>query len=363
MRKVEDSQEFECHIFATGMHTLPRYGLTVNEIFKAGFSRVFSHINQDGLSNGRLDLVLSNTIQGLSHFVRDFKPDLLVVHGDRVEALAGATVGAFNTILTAHVEGGELSGTIDELIRHAVTKLSHLHFVSNEDSQRRLIQLGEDPSTVFVIGSPDIDVALSDSLPDSEELCRKYDIPFQDYCILLYHPVSSEWKQLDEKITVVVDAVIESGLNFLVVYPNSDPGSGVILKRILSLEDLARFRVIPSMRFEYFLAALGGARAIVGNSSAGIHEAPVFGVPTVNIGTRQNNRCRHESIMDLREDRQEILDCLRNLPGPFPPSLKFGKGNSAELFLERLRDSRLWNVNQQKQFRDLPVLIEEDVRR
>jgi len=354
MRKVDAAPAFECQIFATGMHTLPRYGLTVNEIFKAGFSNVFSHINQDGLMNGRTDLVLSNTVQGLGNFIQEFEPDLLVVHGDRVEALAGAIVGAFNNILTAHVEGGELSGTIDELIRHAATKLSHVHFVSNEESRRRLIQLGEAPDSVFVIGSPDVDVMLSGSLPDLEEVKRKYEIPFSEYCILIYHPVTTELPLLEERVSFLFDAAVDSGLNFIVVYPNSDPGSRIILNRLLQLKELPQFRVIPSMRFEYFLAALRGAMAILGNSSAGIHEAPVFGVPTLNVGTRQSNRWRHESINDIPDDRGAILRCLQELPDRFPPSLAFGKGNSAGLFLKHLKSETLWEISHQKQFRDLP---------
>jgi len=354
MRKVDCAPEFECQIFATGMHMLPRYGLTVNEIFKAGFRNVFSHINQDGLTTGRTDLVLSNTVQGLGNFVQEFRPDLLVVHGDRVEALAGAIVGAFNNILTAHVEGGELSGTIDELIRHAVTKLSHVHFVSNEESKRRLIQLGEAPGSVFVIGSPDVDVMLSGSLPDLEDVKRKYEIPFSEYCILIYHPVTTELPLLEERVSSLVDAAVASGLNFIVVYPNNDPGSHIVLNRFLPLQELSRFRVIPSMRFEYFLATLRGAMAILGNSSAGIHEAPVFGVPTVNVGSRQRNRWQHESIIEVDDDRDAILTCLRGLPDRFSPSLAFGKGNSAELFLNHLQSEALWEISHQKQFRDLP---------
>lgn len=354
MRKVECSPDFDCLIFATGMHTLPRYGLTVNEIYKEKFSNVYSHINQDGLMNGRMDLVLANTVQGLGNFVREFQPDLLVVHGDRVEALAGATVGALNNILTAHVEGGELSGTVDELIRHAVTKLSHVHFVSNETSRRRIIQLGERPSSVFIIGSPDIDIMLSEDLPELEQVRRKYDISLDEYCILLYHPVSTELDTMAYNVDELFAAVHQSSRRFVVIYPNNDPGAQHILDAIRELPEGPRFRVIPSMRFEFFLTLLKNAQAIVGNSSAGIHEAPVYGVPTINIGSRQHNRWRHESIVSTGEGREEILRALEELPPKFSPSLEFGKGNSAELFLQRLQGEEMWKISRQKQFRDLP---------
>ncbi len=360
MRRVEKAPDFDCAVFATGMHTLPRYGLTVNEIHKEGFRNVFSHINQDGLMNGRMDFVLANTVQGLGHFIQEFKTDILVVHGDRVEALAGAIVGSLNNILTAHVEGGELSGTVDELIRHAVTKLSHVHFVSNETSRKRLIQLGEEPSSVHVIGSPDVDIMLSEQLPELAEVQQKYEIPYEDYCIFLYHPVTSELERLGANVREIVDALIRSGHNYVVIYPNNDPGSRVVLDEILPLEENPRFKVLPSMRFEYFLTLLRSARAIVGNSSSGIHEAPVYGVPTVNIGTRQKNRWRHESITNVSEDSEGILKTLQGLPQRYKPSRAFGEGNSAELFMKHLESPELEKIDRQKQFRDLPEWVKGD---
>ncbi|MFZ9944061.1 MAG: UDP-N-acetylglucosamine 2-epimerase, partial [Bacteroidia bacterium] len=143
----EDST-FEVHIFATGMHLLEQYGYTVNEIEKSGFTNIHRFSNGN-IGNG-MDVALARTIEGLSAYVANNRPDLLVVHGDRGEALAGSIVGALNNILVAHIEGGEVSGTVDELIRHAVTKMSHLHFVSNEEARKRLIQLGEIPDNIHV---------------------------------------------------------------------------------------------------------------------------------------------------------------------------------------------------------------------
>jgi UDP-N-acetylglucosamine 2-epimerase (hydrolysing) len=350
---VEASEEFEAWIFATGMHMLARYGSTVKEIHNAGFKRVFEHINQDGSVNSQMDIALANTIQGLGHYVREFPPDLMVVHGDRVEALAGAVVGALRNILVGHIEGGEVSGTVDELIRHAVTKLSHLHFISTEEARKRLIQMGERPESIFVIGSPDIDVMLSDTLPGLEEVKSRYEIQFSDYAIFSYHPVTTELEGLASRVHAVLDAIQASGWNFVVIYPNNDAGADVILAALGRLENNRRMRLIPSMRFEYFLTLLKNARAIVGNSSAGIHEASVYGVPVVNIGTRQMNRFRHESIRDVGEDRDAILAALRGLPTTGIPSRHFGKGDSASRFIKELRSPELWVTPRQKQFHDL----------
>lgn len=354
--EVKQSKDFEYQIFATGMHMLSLYGLTVNEIRKAEFENIFSFINQDDTMNTHMDMVLANTVQGLGFYVREYNPDLIVVHGDRVEAMAGAIVGAFNNILVAHIEGGELSGTIDELIRHAITKLSHIHFVSNSEARNRLIQMGENPKSVFVIGSPDIDVMLSDALPDLAEVKKKYDIPFESYGIFTYHPVTTELDKLEKNIQTVFEAILNIDMNMVVIYPNNDPGANVIIDNFQMIENSPHIRIIPSMRFEYYLTLLKFAKVVVGNSSAGIREAPVYGVPTVNIGSRQENRFSYSSIINVPDDKKHIIDALNNLPPLVKPSLHFGKGTSAKLFIEKLRDDKLWQTPRQKQFMDMEVI-------
>ena len=353
MEEVERSDDFEAHIFATGMHMLARYGSTVKEIQLAGFRHVYSYINQDGSINSQTDLVLANTIHGLGHYIRELSPDLIVVHGDRIEALAGAITGVVSNILVAHIEGGEVSGTMDELIRHAVTKLSHFHFVSNNQARKRLVQMGEAPESIFVIGSPDIDVMLSENLPEISEVKRRYEIHVPEYAIFIYHPVTTELHLLQEHITNVTDALEASTLNFLVIYPNNDPGADVILENLKRFHDHPRFRLLPSMRFEYFLTLLKNARAIIGNSSAGVREAPVYGVPTINIGTRQMNRFNYPFIFNVSEDKEKILQALSNLPASVTPSLHFGRGESAKLFMVQLCSSKVWATPCQKQFCDL----------
>lgn len=353
IRAVAADPDLDYSIFVTGMHLLARYGLTVNEVLKEGMGPIHVFTNQDEGSQYRPDLILANTIQGLSPHVRETAPDLIVVHGDRVEALAGAIVGALTGTLTAHVEGGELSGAVDELLRHAVSKLSHLHFVANGEARRRLIQLGERPESVFAIGSPDIDVMLSDTLPTLPETLRHYDIPFAEYLVLIYHPVSGEPGGVGRAAAEVVAATKESGRNFVVVLPNNDPGAEEVLVALAAFDGDARFRVIPSMRFEYFLTLLKHAGAIVGNSSAGIREAPVYGVPTVNVGSRQRQRFTFPSIADVPAERAEILAALRNLPPSAPRSLHFGRGDSAAAFADCLRRPEVWETPHQKEFCDL----------
>jgi UDP-N-acetylglucosamine 2-epimerase (hydrolysing) len=354
IREVERDSGCDYRLFVTGMHMLSRYGSTVIEVEKAGFRNIFTFINSD--ANTGMDIALANTIQGLGHYIREFPADLIVVHGDRPEAFAGAVVGALNSILVAHVEGGEVSGTVDELLRHSISKLSHIHFVANEEARSRLIQMGEIPAAVHVIGSPDIDVMLSDDLPSLDEVRRKYEIPFEKYIVFTYHPVTTEVSSLKERIDAVAGALKECGENVVMIHPNNDTGASVIRDALSRFDGHERYRLLPSMRFEYFLTLLKNARAMVGNSSVGIREAPVYGVPTVNIGSRQLNRFCYPSIVSVPEDSARICDALRQLPTRVPPSMHFGRGNSAKLFGDVLRSDALWVVSGQKQFRDVMLM-------
>jgi len=357
MRIVCDSQEFECSIFATGMHMLARYGSTVQEIYKSGFRNVHPYINQDGSVNSQMDLVLANTITGLGLHIRESKPDLLVVHGDRVEALAGAIAGALNNVRVAHIEGGEVSGTVDEVLRHAVTKLSNIHFVANEEAAARLRQMGESLNSIFIIGSPDTDIMFSTSLPPLNEVKRHYDIPFEQYGIVVYHPVTTEQAETRRNAHELVSALIECGLNFVVIHPNNDHGAELILQEMDRLRDLSRIRFIPSMRFEYFLVLMKHAIAVVGNSSAGVREAPGYAVPTINIGSRQQRRFKCESILDVAEDREAILRALAMLPKGLRPTHHFGTGNCANAFIAVLREQQVWTLPTQKLFNDASDML------
>lgn len=350
--KVEEHPEFDVHIFVTGMHMIAKYGMTANEVEKAGFKSLYKYINQNG--HDSMDVILAKTIQGLSDYVKELTPDMIVIHGDRVEAMAGSIVGSLNNILVAHIEGGEVSGTIDDLIRHSVSKLSHLHFVSNEVAKSRLIQLGESEHSVFVIGSPDLDVMNSGTLPSLDDVKQRYDIGFDDYAIFMYHPVTTELDKLPEHISESISAIIESGKNFVVIYPNNDHGSEIIINELSRLENNPRFRVFPSIRFECFLTLLKNTKVMVGNSSAGIREVPFYGKPTINIGTRQKNRSSAKSIINVEENASSIVNAISISESQlFEKVEEFGRGNSDELFLNALKKEELWNTSKQKLFCDL----------
>lgn len=348
---VAATDGFEPDIFVTGMHMLSKYGMTSIEVERLGIKSTYKYINQN--ANDSMDIVLSKTIAGLSDYVHEVKPDMIVVHGDRVEAMAGAIVGSLNNILVGHIEGGEVSGTIDELIRHAISKMAHTHFVCNEQARQRLIQLGELPSSIFVIGSPDLDIMGSSALPSLAESKQKYGISFERYAIFMYHPVTTDLESLAENIANTVQAALQSGDNFVVVYPNNDHGSNTILQQLELLKQHPRFRVFPSIRFEHFLTLLKHSDYMLGNSSAGVREAPYYGVPTVNLGNRQHNRAQAESIFHADETIDAILGAItRCKSGEFAASNEFGDGNSATLFAEQLRREEFWQISKQKVFVD-----------
>ena len=347
------SDDFDVHIFATGMHLQEEYGYTVNEIEKSGFKNIHKFSNHTKEST--MDLTLAKTIEGLSSFVKEVKADLLVVHGDRVEALAGAIVGSLNNIMVGHIEGGEVSGTIDELIRHSVSKLSHIHFVANEEAKYRLLQMGEFNKHIFVIGSPDIDIMFSENLPSVNEALSYYDIPFDDYNILMFHPVTTE-KNIGLYANNLAEAVLEDNGNYIIIKPNNDMGSANVNKALSILENNPRFIVFPSLRFEFFLALLKHSNLIIGNSSAGVREAPLYGVTSIDIGNRQLNRVKAKSIIHTSYQKEDVKSAIeRSKNTVSSASQLFGKGNSDKLFLDILNSKELWGISCQKQFKDRKI--------
>jgi UDP-N-acetylglucosamine 2-epimerase (hydrolysing) len=357
---VDEHEDFNYEIFVTGMHLLKRYGETYLEVYKSGFKNVHKYINQH--IDEPMEMILANTIHGFSRYVHEKQPDLIVIHGDRVEALAGAIVGSMNNILVAHIEGGERSGTIDELIRHSVTKLSHIHLVANQEAKKRIIQMGEDPKSVFIIGSPDIDIMKSDKLPKIEDVKKYYSISFDEYHVLMFHPVTTDADNFSEYAFNLVDAMIESGDNFVIIYPNNDSGTNHILNAYEKVKDNPNFAIFPSIRFEFFLTLIEHSKSLIGNSSAGIREAPIFGIPSINIGTRQNLRFKSSSIVDCDYSKNGILEAIQKInSGEFRHETceYFGSGNSAEEFKKLISGDLIWQFELQKTFIDITDIIKD----
>ncbi len=349
---IKKNKNFYVNIIVTGMHMLAEYGSTHTEIDKVFKSGVIKFKNQ--IVGDKLEKILTETIQKFSKVVKEIKPDLIIIHGDRVEPLACALVGSLNHILTAHIEGGEVSGTIDDTIRHAISKLSHMHFVGNDLAKKRLINMGEKKSSIFKIGSPDIDALLSDKLPSLKFVKKRYGIKFSNYAILLWHPVTSELKKLKQDTKKLVNFINDFKTNFIVIYSNNDPGTKQIIniyKKKLNKKTTKLFR---SIRFENFLTLLKNSKFIIGNSSAGIYEAPVFGVPTINIGNRQHNRAKTSLVKNLKIDDLKIQKVRKYLQNYKIKKISFyGYGGTDIKFLNQIKKKSFWNISNQKYFSDI----------
>jgi UDP-N-acetylglucosamine 2-epimerase (hydrolysing) len=351
---VENSDLFDCYIFATGMHTLKRYGHTYSEIKKLKYKNLIVYKNQ---KNSDHDLILADTIKGFSKFVKEIKPDMIIVHGDRLEPLAGAIVGLFNGVLVGHIEGGEISGTVDEIIRHGITKLSHIHFVSNLEAKKRIMQMGENTKSSFIIGSPEIEIMKESILPKIQDTKMRYDIPYESYAIFIFHPVVTEFHSTRKQIKQIILGLKESKRKFIIIYPNNDKGSDIIIEEIKKLRGNKNFRIFPSLRFKYFLSLLKNADFVIGNSSTVVREAEVYGTPAINIGTRQNNRNKNKEIINIFPNRNEILKAIQKINGKrFKPKSYFYpvKSCSAEFYKILLKDE-IWKINLQKQFKDIKI--------
>ncbi|MDB2442443.1 UDP-N-acetylglucosamine 2-epimerase, partial [Candidatus Pelagibacter bacterium] len=293
---MQKNKDYEVLVFVTGMHNLKKFGSTYKEVYKNKIKNIYKFKNQK--LNDNMDYILSKTIKGFSEFIKFKKLDLIVFHGDRIESLACAIVGCLNNIKTAHIEGGEVSGTVDEILRHSISKLSHAHFVTNNIAKKRLRQMGEKNNSIFVIGSPDVDIIKSKKLPKITAVKKRYDIDFNDYAIGILHPVTTDLQNLKTQIKIFIKSILDSKKNYVLIYPNNDNGNEIILNEYKKLKNNNRIKLIPSMRFEYYLTLLKYAKFLIGNSSSGIMEAPYYGTFAINIGNRQNKRANINSVIN-----------------------------------------------------------------
>ena len=348
---TQKSKKFKTYVFVTGMHMLKIYGSTYLELQKDKIKNIILHKNQKDYKN--ISLNLAQLIKDFNFVREKFKPDLVVVHGDRMEPLGCALDSVINNTKVAHIEGGEVSGTIDELFRHAISKISQFHFITNKTAKKRLIQMGEKKENIFIIGSPDVDVILSKKKPNISKVKIKYNINFANYSIAILHPVTIDIKNFEHKVKIFFDSLKESKKNFIIIYPNNDYGSQIILKEIKKLKNNKNFRIIPSMRFEYFLTLLENSNLIVGNSSSGIMEAPYYGVKTINVGNRQFNRFRNQSIININFNKKNLVKNIKAKTIFFKKTEGFGSGNSDMIFFKIINSKKIWKYSTQKYFQDL----------
>ena len=283
---LEKQKDKKIYLFVTGMHMLKKYGQTCQEVEK-DFKSTCQIILDKDFSEQNTSQEMAHIIACYDQHLRKDHIDFVFVHGDRPEALAGAIAARLNNIPVCQIEAGDLSGSIDDSIRHSITKLAHRFLVSDEQAKQILLQMGENKKDIFVIGNS----SLANDIPDMEGIFQKYDIPFNKYAILIYHPVTTlPAEKIQTEIHLLMKKLVESNLNYIVILPNNDLNHKIILNEYRQLEGNKNFRFFTSLPLDVFINLLKKAQFLIGNSSCGIKEAPYYQVPTIDIGVRQQNR-------------------------------------------------------------------------
>jgi len=312
LREIENHPKLELEVIATGMHLMPEFGMTINEIKKDGFkiheiAATYEQDNKQSMAN-----FVGKFIQLLTDKVKKIKPDIIMILGDRGEMLAGAIVGTYLTIPVAHIHGGDISSTVDEIVRHAITKLAHIHFPATEKSAERIIKMGEDPSNVFVVGAPGLDIILNENLIEPTKLSEKYNLDLSEPILLvIQHPVTTEVDDAPTQIRETLEAISELRYQTILIYPNADAGGRNMIKVIKEYEKHPFIKIFKNIPYKEYLSLMNIASVMVGNSSSGIIEAPSFGLPVVNIGTRQEGRQRAENVIDVDYDKEQIKAAIK----------------------------------------------------
>lgn len=313
LKAIEAKQQLRLLLVVTGMHLSHEFGYTVKEIEKDGFkiaARVDMLLSADTL--GAMAKSIGLGIIEMAQTWEQLKPDIIMVLGDRVELLAATIAGAYMNIPIAHIHGGEGSGSIDSLARHAITKFAHIHFPATKESADRIIKMGEDEWRVYVVGSPTIDYILNEPLIPAEALAQELGLDLSRPLILaVQHPVTTEVDKSPGQMRETLEAVVELGYPSIVIYPNSDAGGRRMIEVIKEFEGYPAIKTFKSLPRREYLSLMKIASVMVGNSSSGIVEAPSFGLPVVNIGSRQEGRERGKNIIDVRHNRQEIIKAVK----------------------------------------------------
>ena len=315
-RAISDRDDLDLELLVTGAHLSETYGHTVDEIESDGFAiidRIPSLIESDGL--GARVSGLGTQLIGMVKTVEKVKPDFLLVLGDREESMSTALVGAYMNVPVAHIAGGDrVVGNVDDQVRHAVTKLAHLHFVTNEDSAERVQRLGEQEFRIFDFGNPGLDRLLAASPMSKTELAHSlgFELERNDPLVLLIqHVISTESEQGFDQMTETLEAVRELGLQTVLSYPNSDAGSAGIIQAINDYRKLPNLHVFSNIPRPEFVSLMKHASCMLGNSSAGILEAPLLKLPVVNVGNRQKGRLHADNIQFVPHDRNQIVKAVK----------------------------------------------------
>jgi len=358
MKAIKNSHNLELYIIATCMHLMKEFGCTVKEIEKDGFN-IYEKINISYRKDTGQAMAFSvgKAVSEFSISLDRLKPDVVVVLGDRGEMLAAAIAANYLNIPVAHIHGGEVSGHIDGLMRHAITKLSHVHFPATTKSAQRILRLGEEKWHIFVSGAPALDRILKKQVTKLSELVKKYKInKNQPLLLVAQHAVNAEALNAAGQMKVTLEAINNFKLQTIVIYPNADAGGRSIIKVIKKYIKHPFFKIFNNIPHKDYLGLLNIAAALIGNSSSGIVEAPSFKLPVINIGNRQKGRERSINVIDVPHDKNMIIKAIKKalFDKKFREQLKkcknpYGDGHASERIVKILSSIKLGNRLLQKQ--------------
>jgi UDP-hydrolysing UDP-N-acetyl-D-glucosamine 2-epimerase len=347
LQRIQQDPDLHLHLLVSGMHLEPRYGMTVQMIESDGYP-IEDRIKMLNETDRPEDIAASigQGVIGFSESYAHNRPDIIVVLGDRFEMYSAALAALPFNIPVAHIHGGELTkGAIDDALRHSMTKLSHLHFVSTEIYRRRVIQLGEEPWRVILSGAPGLDNLDSMTLLSREKLESQLEIDLSHQTLLVtFHPVTLEYSQAEVQIGEVLNAIERSKFPAVFTQPNADTGSGVITDKITSFVSIHQdSKLVNNLGPLRYFSLMKYVAAMVGNSSSGIVEAPEFKLPVVNIGLRQEGRVRGRNVIDVPCDSESILAGIRRAVSVgFKKSLEriknpYKQDNASEIIVNKIK--------------------------
>ncbi len=348
LEEICSRPNLELNLVVTGAHLSREFGYTVEEIEEDGFNiaaKVDMYTGDDtpyGMAKSA-----ARCADGVADALKRIGPDLFLLTVDRIETLAAAQSAALMNIPIAHIQGGEVTGTIDESIRHAVTKLSHIHFPATADAKERIVRMGEDAEYVYAVGCPYLDMIRTLRYKDRDQLAVEYEFDPQKPLILFcQHPVTTEYGQATDQIRKTISALNGfTDVEIVAIYSNADAGGREIIKM---MKKGSKFHVFPNIVERDYLSLMKLAALIIGNSSAGIREAPSFKLPAVNIGTRQNGRFRAANVIDVGDNTEAITNAIQKAlyDHSFKESLRhvtnpYGDGFSARRIVDILEKIKL----------------------
>jgi len=315
-RAIADHPALDLQLVVTGAHLADAFGHTADEVRADGFvvaDEIESLLNGDQASFRVKGLAIQ--LQGLVQTVSRVKPDILLVLGDREESMTTALVGAYMNIPVAHIAGGDrVIGNVDDQIRHAVTKLAHLHFVTNSESAERILRLGEQPFRVFDVGNPGLDRLIEVPAIEADELSRRLGFAITEgepLVMLIQHVISTEIDHAYEQMKTSLEAVREFGVKTVLSYPNSDAGGQQMIRAIREFESLPFLHTAKNIPRLEFVNLMRRASCLLGNSSAGILEAPLLKLPVINVGNRQRGRLHAENVEFVPHAKDRIIAALQ----------------------------------------------------